>query len=471
MDLRKDTKKLPVADKLVYSSCMGMGNLLAATVFGYYLTYFYTDVAGIGAAVAGFILLGSRCLDAFTDFAMGVTIDRVTLKKGKYRGWLRIAMLPMFIGLPLVFLKLPGVSMKVRVIWAIITYGMYGSFFNTMAYVPSSAQLVNMTRNEEERASIIGIKEVFYNIGVVLVSSLFLPMVAIFGRGDEGRGFFFAALAIASIALITQFANYVIQKKYELNEDGTSKVLGKEPEGKKKDSMLVEFKYLMKNKPALIVVLGILFMNIMIAVKGGLMIYVFKYYFSNEAFYSVAMAGFTGTSILGALLIKWVVRLFRDSNRAFLVITAVSMAINVVFFLMCRGMEPSGAGASIHFGALFFVFLLCGLLQGTYYGLPNLLVTNTIDYGYAKTGKNQAGLIYGCNALSISLGSALGGFVTSMVLARIHYVPNVQQTSATLNGMLIGTIIVPIFLMAAQFILHLFYRVKDGQYERVEADM
>ena len=57
-----------------------------------------------------------------------------------------------------------------------------------MAYVPSSAQLVNMTQNVEERASIIGIKEVFYNIGVVLVSSLFLPMVALFGNGSESRG-------------------------------------------------------------------------------------------------------------------------------------------------------------------------------------------------------------------------------------------------------------------------------------------
>ena len=84
-----------MVDKLVYSSCMGIGNLIASVLFGYYLTYFYTDVAGLSAKIAGLVLLCSRCFDAFTDFVMGVTIDRVTLKQGKYRGWLRIAVLPM----------------------------------------------------------------------------------------------------------------------------------------------------------------------------------------------------------------------------------------------------------------------------------------------------------------------------------------------------------------------------------------
>lgn len=457
------TPKLPMRDKLIYSSCMGMGNLLASVVFGYYLTYFYTDVVGIPSVTAGFVLLGSRCFDAFTDFAMGVTIDRVTLKKGKYRGWLRLATFPMFIGLPLIFLNLPNVELHAKVIWAVITYGTYGAIFNTMAYVPSSAQLVNMTRNIEERASIIGWKEVFYNVGVVLVSALFLPMVQLFGGENESRGFFLAALAIAAVAFSTQTANIVIQKKYELNRDGTSKVPDKTL-GEKKTSMMVEFYYLLRNRPALIVITGILLMNILTAARSGLMIYIFEYYFLNKDFYSIAMAGFTGVSILGALLIQWLVRFFKDSNRTFLLASAACIAMNALFFTICRNMTPEQAGSSIHFGVLFAIFLLCGILQGAYFGLPNLLVTNTIDYGYAKTRRNQTGLIYGCNALAISLGAALGGFVVSLVLDAVEYVPNVPQTAATLNGLLAGTILLPAILMVVHLLLHLGYKIQDGQY-------
>lgn len=468
MEQKNVSQKLPLKDKLIYSSSWGMGTLLASVVFGYYITYFYTDVVGFSAGFAGILLLVSRSFDAVTDFVMGTTIDRVTLRKGKYRGWLRIALIPMFVGLPLIFLVLPNVSMPVKVIWAVLTYGPYGSIYNTMAYVPTSAQLVNMTANMEERASVIGIKEVFYNIGVVFVTSCFLPMVALFGAGSESRGFFFAALVVAIIAAVLQIGNIAIQKKYELNPDGTSKVLGTVENGEKKDSLLVEFRYLVKNKPALLVVVGMLLMNIMVGIKSGLMLYVFKYYFLNESFYSVAMAGYTVASILGAVLIKWVVHLFKDSNRAFKAVTAANILLNVLFFVMCKSMGSSGAGVSIHFGVLFLVFLLCGLVQGTYFGLPNLLVTGTIDYGYAKTGKNQTGLIYGCNALAISLGSALGGFATGMILSAINYVPNVEQAPATMNGMLWGATLIPAAFMAVHLVLHLFYKLRDGEYANRE---
>ena len=241
-------------------------------------------------------------------------------------------------------------------------------------------------------------------------------------------------------------------------------VLAKTSQDAKAGSLLTEFRYLLKNKPALIVVTGILLMNILVAAKGGLMIYTFKYYFLDEAFYSIAMGAFTAASILGAVLIKWIVRLFRDSNRAFLAVSAANVAANVAFFLMCKMMGTDGAADSIHYGTLFGLFLLCGLLQGIYFGLPNLLITNTIDYGIAATGKNQTGLIYGCNALSISLGSALGGFLVSMVLEIIHYVPNTAQSAKTLDGMLAGTIVFPVVLMGIHLVLHLFYKLKDGQY-------
>ena len=86
----------------------------------------------------------------------------------------------------------------------------------------------------------------------------------------------------------------------------------------KKESLFAEFKYLVKNKPALLVIVGILLMNILMAVKGGLMITCLKYYFMNEAFYSVAMAGFTVASIVGATADTVVCAPVQDSNRAFL---------------------------------------------------------------------------------------------------------------------------------------------------------
>lgn len=91
-------------DKLAWSSCDGMGTLLAWNIFASYLTYYFTDVCGLAVGLAGNIILIARSCDTVTDFLIGIAIDRCHWKSGKYRGWLKIGILPMTIGLPLFLL-------------------------------------------------------------------------------------------------------------------------------------------------------------------------------------------------------------------------------------------------------------------------------------------------------------------------------------------------------------------------------
>lgn len=454
--------KLPLKDKLVYSSCIGLGVNMAPIVFSYYLTYFYTDVFGIAAGVASFVMLGSRVFDTVTDFIMGVTIDKVTLRSGKYRGWLKIACLPMFIGLTLIFAPFAHMSDGFKIFWAILTYGTYGAIWNTMAYGPANAELVNMTVNVEERAKIIGFREVFYNVGVIIVSALFIPMVKIFGGGNESRGFFLASAAVGLLALISQLANLKIQRKYELNKDGSPIEIGTTENNKEHGySLREELKYLAMNKPAIIVLSGVFAMNILMTIKGSLMIYTFKYYFMDGGFYPVAMGFFTVAAIAGALLIQKLIKWFKGSNNAFKAVLTLNIAVNLIYFILCKIMGRDNAGISMHFGIIFIIFVICGLLQGAHYGFPNLLLPSTIDYGYKKHGKLQIGLINGVNSLCISMASAVGGFITAQILSFIGYVPNAVQSEYVLNGILISAVLIPVVLMVFQLIMHMFYKLKD----------
>lgn len=207
-------------------------------------------------------------------------------------------------------------------------------------------------------------------------------------------------------------------------------------------------------------------MNILMATKSGLMIYYFKYCFDSESFFSVAMVFFTVASVVGAMLIERFVHLFRDSNRAFLWIMAISMGLNVLYFLLILGMGMGAAASSIHFGLLFFVLILSGLFQGAHYGFPTLLLSNAVDYGEWKTKRSDIGVTFGLNSLAMSLGSAIGGTLVGFLLDAIHYVPNVSQTPSVQNGMLLGAILVPVALTAVQFVLHLFFGLTDEQHAR-----
>lgn len=452
---------LPFKDKVIWASCDGMGTLLAYNVFSSFLTYYFTDVCGLAITLVGNLILISRVADTFTDFMIGVAIDRVNFKSGKYRGWLKIGIIPMAVNLPLIFFPLEGASMTTKIVWQIIFYATYGCIWNTIVFTPSHAQLMNMTSNAEERSSAIGIREVFYNIGVFLIASTFLPMVKLFGHGNESWGFFFASIVVGLIVFVSIGANILMQKKYELNPDGSSRGSIAPMAKAEKGSLLHELVMVVKNRPAVVLLVTILLTNILMVIKGSLLVYSFKYYFGMEDFYAVAMGAFTITAIVGALLIKYFVRWFKDSNRAFIIVMIINIVINVVFFLICRGIGSEAAGKSMKFGALFFIFSLSGVFQGAMFGFPSLLLPSVIEYGHWLTGKLQTGLIYSISALGISLGGAVGGKVTAIILNWSNFVPNAIQTVDAKNGIFFGTFMIPVIIVVGQVVLQLFFGLSD----------
>ena len=56
--------------------------------FNIFLLYYYTDVFGIDAAVAGTMFLLTRLWDAVNDPIMGIIADRTKTRWGKYRPYL-----------------------------------------------------------------------------------------------------------------------------------------------------------------------------------------------------------------------------------------------------------------------------------------------------------------------------------------------------------------------------------------------
>ena len=85
--------KLPFSEKMGYA-CGDMASNLYWRFFDLFLLYFYTDVFGIPAAVAGTLLVVSRTIDAFSDPVIGAMADRTKTRFGKFRPYLLWGILP-----------------------------------------------------------------------------------------------------------------------------------------------------------------------------------------------------------------------------------------------------------------------------------------------------------------------------------------------------------------------------------------
>lgn len=460
IDFTSTTAKVPWVDKIIHSMYGAYSFQVSWVIFGYYLVYFYTDVVGLSATVAGTIMLVARFADCFTDLWIGYMLDNVCYRWGRYRSWAIFGIAPLFLLFVGVFTALPTDSTGLKIAWAAICYGCFGSIGATFSFMPQIAQFCNMTRNPRERETIAVIKSVCTNLAQVVAASFFLPLVNLFGgnSGNEAQGYFWAAFSIGLTVMLFQILNVIMTKKYELNRDGSCREHLRQVEHEK---ILSQLKSFGKNKPAIILQIGEVLKQIMQAVKNGMIIYVFTYFLGIENFYSVAMFAFTVALMLGVFVMKPLIRMWKDTGRAYQFCMLASAGFSIVLFVLCKGYGQSAAADSMKFGILFVVFIINGIFSGAYYSFSNVMIPATVDYGEWKNGNGQAGIVSAVNGFSITIGAALGAQIMGILLDGSGYVANQVQSESTLNWLLILAFILPAVVTIIHFVIQMFYGLTD----------
>jgi GPH family glycoside/pentoside/hexuronide:cation symporter len=184
-------KKSLVEEKISIKEKIGFGlgdtasNLFFQT-FMLFLLYFYTDVFGIPAAVAGTMFLVTRIWDSINDPLMGIISDRTNTKWGKFRPYLLWIAVPFGIIGVLTFTT-PDMSLKGKIIYAYITYGSMMMVY-TAINIPYSALMGVVSSDPLQRTSFSQYRFVFAFLGAFLVQGLTLPLVNSIG-GDNSDVF------------------------------------------------------------------------------------------------------------------------------------------------------------------------------------------------------------------------------------------------------------------------------------------
>ncbi|CAC9253035.1 Glucuronide permease [Citrobacter werkmanii] len=116
-----------------------------------FLLSYYTDVAGVGAAAAGTMLLLVRVFDAFADVSAGRIVDSVNTRWGKFRPFLLFGSAPLMAFSVLVFCVPAEWSHSSKVIYAYITYMGLGICYS-LVNIPYGSLAAAMTQQPQSRA-------------------------------------------------------------------------------------------------------------------------------------------------------------------------------------------------------------------------------------------------------------------------------------------------------------------------------
>lgn len=180
--MQETSQKLSIREKIGYSLGDSAANFIFQTVM-MFLLFFYTDVLGISAAIAGWIFLATRIFDAVNDPMMGAIADRTNTRWGKFRPWVLMTAVPFGIIGVLMFTA-PNLSGMGKIIYAFITYNLMMIIY-TVNNVPYCAMTGVLTGDSIERTGLSQYRFIFAMLATLAVQSLSIPLVNALGVDNK----------------------------------------------------------------------------------------------------------------------------------------------------------------------------------------------------------------------------------------------------------------------------------------------
>ncbi|WP_288619758.1 MFS transporter [uncultured Eubacterium sp.] len=434
--MQRTDGKISLWEKFSYSG----GDVASCITFGAvssYLSYYYTDIAGISIAAVGLILGITRLIEALVNFLTGVAIDGCHFKRGKVKPFMYATTIPLMVMFVLNFC-VPDLSSRGKIVFAFFTYLSFCVLYaiNNTGY---GTLLSLITCDVRERRLLNSFKVFGSSMGNILVSFLTLPLVAL--CGVQGRFSFAPVALIYGIVSLIFLGNCTISCKERVKSAETERMNLKE-----------SLRCAVKSRSwILLCVIGACVMVVMI-LQNQSIIYYAKYVLFDEKMATVLLTIYTATQLLAALFMEKA--LTRLGNRncmlfgfgVFLVLTVVMFACRKNLILFCIFMLLAGLGKSM---ATSPCYAICA---------------DTVDEVESLTGKRPQGVMMSFMMCTMKAGTAIAGVVFSAVLHAGHYAAEAaQQSPEAIRAIYMNLFWLPMLIVAGCMALAFFFKRQPMQ--------
>lgn len=353
---------------------------------------------------------------------------------------------PFGIFLTLSFLS-PELSTTQKGIYALVTYLVTGIIYTGIS-TPITSILPNLSSDSNERVKLNSYRMVGGNIGYFVTASFTLPLVAFFGGGNDQKGFAITA-AIYSVIGILMFV-FSFAKTQEVNSG---------PVETQSIPIKDSFKSMMGNWPWIIVVSANVMYWLGNTVRTSTVIYYAQYNLGHQNYASL-LNGIVLFQVVGNILIPFMVRKFSKGQTLIIGFTIATIGQILMGFV----------GDSFTLIAAAWIFTSIG--TGIAVSMPFAMLSDTVDYGEWKTGIRSAGFLTAIgSAFCIKMGSGLGGFLPSKIMAASGYVAHHQQTASALAGIKFSFIWLPAICFMIGAVIMLMYPKFERREEKIKQDL
>lgn len=392
---------IPFHRMLAYASMDAAGNLLYTTVTTFIL-YYYTDVFGLSFAAAGAILLAARILDAFDAPVWGFIIDHTHTRWGQSRPFWLWMSAPFAILFILMFWS-PAMSATGKFWWGLVTYLLFGICYTGIG-TPITSILPNLSNDEDQRLKLNSTRSIVGMVGCFITATFTLSFVEFFSTGTAQSGWRNTAiiLGIAGFLLLI----FAFSDTREINKP------------KKAISIISSIKAAKSNWPWFLLVIVFIFYWLGNASRTSVVVYYTQYNLGHKGFASV-LNTLVMFQIIGMVAIPYLVKKFSKTHVLMAGMFLAALGQIMIYF----------TGNSLVMLAVAWSIASVG--TGISVTLPFAMLDNTVDYGEWKNGIRASGFLTAIgSSFAIKMGSGLGGWAPSVILAHAGYHAGVAQTAS-----------------------------------------
>jgi sugar (glycoside-pentoside-hexuronide) transporter len=391
---------------------------------------FYTEVLGVPVAIAGWVALAAGVWDAITDPILGSFSDRTRTRWGRRRPYFLAGAVPL--GLSFYWLFNPFMDQFAA---SFLAAFLLFRLSLTIVLIPHVALGAEMSPNYDERTSIMGYKQGFWIIGLLL--GVFIPIALLESMPDPRAAYGAVGLVMGLFITFSVLVTFWGSRENPENWRETKRI-----------NYFQGLKVLFSNKPYLVIQIGYLLYHTAAAIPNTLLIY-FAIHWMKISETEVLLA-IPIYMILAILSVPLWVKLAQKYNKKNAFIG--SLFFSTTAALMCLLIPENGTGI------LYIILGISGVGYGGMMTVPAAILADVVDLDELKTGERREGLYFGTWEFVRKLCSNLGKWAPMMVLGALGFISGgeVQSPEVTMGIRMMFSIGPAVVYLAAGLVMFAF---------------
>ncbi|WP_392534700.1 MFS transporter [Nostoc sp. C117] len=454
-----DAQRNPLSEKLDFKTKLayGAGDLgpaITANISVFYLLFFFTNIAGIPAGLAGSILMISKIWDGVNDPLVGFLSDKTKSRRwGRRLPWMFYGAIPFGIFFFLQWV-VPQFSVNQSdniwpLFWYYVVIGVISQSFYTVVNLPYTAMTPELTQDYDERTSLNSFRFTF-SIGGSILSLILMGIV--FSKIADRQQQVLVLAAICTVISILGLYWCVFGVRDRILAFEAKRIQAEEPASL---SFLEQLKIVFSNRPFLFVIGIYLFSWLGVQITASIIPYfVVNCMGLKESDVPTLLIAVQGTALL--MLFVWGALSQKLGKKVvyFLGMSLWIIAAAGLFFL-----QPG------QIVLMYVMAVMAGVGVSTAYLIPWSMIPDVIELDELQTGQRREGIFYGFMVLLQKFGLAFGLFLVGNALqvagfqASVAGSPSPIQPASALFAIRVAVGPIPTVCLICGLVLTYFYPI------------